>query len=268
LPAARIALANAGTFHAMDTGDTNVVEQALRDVSAAQAWSKNSLAVLVTSSRAHTLASILYRRLGDHTRAEAEVRAADAAGQRLEMFHPSLLALRERVVQLSECGFREQALLRLRTSAEEVPRLRALYITILWQTGDSKGALESFRRWRDFLIQRDEYTAITAFLATIELPEEDAERGRLFDTVRGLRDEGSLSLFAGYLAHCLRGDLAEARKLARDFAIRQREKIAALGPHYQRLLQYAPGGPPSVSYPRFRTRSGCPFLWFPGPVLK
>jgi hypothetical protein len=247
-----VILANARIYQAIDTARPNVTEEALREVAAAETWSRNSLAVLVAACRARMVAALLYDRLGQSERAAVERRGADAAGQRLEAFYPSVLALMTRLVQLDEAGEREEARGKALEWAADIPELRAHCVLLLWMHGDSRSAYEAFQRWPENLARHD-IGLLLGHFSRLDFPEAKEEAASLRDRI--LSDQPSfLSLLInGYIAVTLQDGVSKAQTFARAFQPEDRKKIGAFGPHYERLLAFACG---ELSGDDFLDRSG------------
>jgi serine/threonine protein kinase len=239
-PMARLALAEARTAAAAETSDLSVLGLAFADLAAAEAWSRNSLPILVASYRAHRTAAILHASAGETQLAQTKTTAANLIGERLESFPPNALAFAAHGEHLLS-GSPEQALELMRKRSKEIsdPVFNVYSAFFLQLLGDSRAALEIYRRFPQdvgFVDKR-----LWHLIAAIDLPEFRAEAESLLRDLSTSQSIDILDLYTAVSANQLMGRTEQAREIALEYLKRRSEFVRALRPHYDRLLRFLVG---------------------------
>ena len=237
---ARLALAEARTAAAAETSDLSVLRLAFEDIAAAEAWSRNSLPILVASYRAHRTAAVLHGSAGEPQLAQTETTAANLIDGRLESFPPNALVFAAQGAHLFS-GPPEQALELMRKRSKEIsdPVFNVYSAFFLQLLGDSRAALEIYRRFPQdvgFVDKR-----LWHLIAAIDLPESRAEAESLLRDFSTSQPIDILDLYTVVSANQLMGRPEQAREVALEYLKRRSEFVRALRPHYDRLLRFLVG---------------------------
>jgi hypothetical protein len=111
---------------------------------------------------------------------------------------------------------------------------------MLWAGGESRAAYDAFRRWSATFSQgRSGW--LPGYLLALDLTEARPEASRFRENILNTPTATLAHLYGGYTVLTLQGALSEARAFARAFRPANQAKVAALGPHFERVLQFACG---------------------------
>jgi hypothetical protein len=224
-PMARIILGRARTSAAMQTGSLSLMDLALTDIAAAEAWSRHSLPVLIASSQAHRVAAGIHGRANNADLAKSHTDAADQDSERLEAFHPNLQALHARLEHLVLSGAPDKALEKARKWSREIPgsNLERFSVWVLMMQGNFRSVLELTRQMSD-----DPIMQMARFLAAIDAPDTRAEADLVWQEVSTRPPAKIEELFAAVSMNLLQGRTQQARGIAAEFLKRKSGSFEAL----------------------------------------
>jgi hypothetical protein len=217
-PMARLLLASARTRLAHETQNLKLIDLALADIAAAKAWSPESLPIALASYQSHEVAARLCRRSGNSTRAQSEADAARRASDRLETFHPNLLALRTRLTSLLLMGAADEALERAQRWSKEFPG-KAFELSSIWALmikGSFKEVLEISKPVREMPL-----VGLIRLFAALEIPEADSAVEEVHTQMLTQEVNEPHALFSAVSALELLGKTDEAKQLARGLLNRK-----------------------------------------------
>jgi len=241
---AHILRSESRTIRAWNTGRVVDIEAALDDVAAAKAksWSQQHLQLVLNGCQAHAYAAEIYRKLGDTARWTNHLAAADAAGQRLELFPKNPLAACWRINQLEMAGREEgpngsvaymERLIRDQKIRHPLVQMR--YGAALLRRGDPRKALEVLDS-----VPADDWIDSLRLLALVEIPESRGQFRSEYNKYRERYNGGVVDIYSPtFLLHA--GLKEEARAQSWEYVNHPPARSERLRPQCLRVAEFLAG---------------------------